>query len=128
MIYGQSSLFVNVYLVDCHSFSGTRLPHEENEERPDICLGINFVHTPADLVLDLQNYFTNKGDSVLLNSPFSGTMVPIIYEDDPKIKSIMIEVNRDLYLDEHYQKNENFETVRQDIEGALNIVDKFEKL
>lgn len=128
MIYSQLSLVETVYLVDCHSFSGTKLNHEESLERPDICLGIDLEQTPADMTLELQHYFTSLGYSVCVNSPFSGTMIPGEYKGNPNFKSIMIEVNRDHYVTSDFQKTSNFEKVRGDIEGALDIISRLEML
>jgi len=128
LIYGQMSYYKNTYLVDCHSFSGTRLPHEEGVERPDICLGTDVFHTPRSVVVELLNYFVDKGYSVYRNKPFTGTMVPHFFRANLNFKSIMIEVNRDLYLNEHFQANENYEKVQKDITGALNIISAQENL
>ena len=44
--------------------------------------------------------FTARGYSVSINSPFSGTIVPLKhYLKDRRVSSIMIEVNRSLYDD-----------------------------
>ena len=102
-----------VLIIDCHSFSNVQLPHEESSVRPDICIGTNDFHTPLALIEHLQSYFENAGLSVAINEPFSGTMVPLKhYHKDRRVRSIMIEVNRKLYLNDKFEKNENFNRMK----------------
>jgi len=115
-----------VFIVDCHSFSGTQLKHEEDSNRPDLCIGVDNEHTPIELVDELVEYFSTNGLTVAINSPFSGTMVPTIYRGNNDVKSIMIEVNRSLYLDDNYKKSENFDRIKCLIVGALEIVSSVE--
>lgn len=122
----QFEALKTVFIVDCHSFSRTQLKHEEDANRPDICLGTDDEHTPSELVDELMVYFATNGLTVAVNSPFSGTMVPTVYRGNNDVKSIMIEVNRRLYLDDNFQKSEHFEDVNVLISGALEIVSKVE--
>lgn len=90
-------------IIDCHSFPS--VPHQFEADqrfpRPDICIGTDSFHTPDDLLDLLQSYFTGKGYSVAINSPYSGTYVPLpLYQRTKNCLSIMIEVNRSLYMDE----------------------------
>ncbi len=94
-----------VLIVDCHSFSNTVLPHEENNTRPDICIGSDSFHTPVDLRINIKNIFVKAGLTVAYNEPFAGTIVPLgHHHKDKRVKSIMIEINRKLYLDENFNK------------------------
>ena len=71
----------------------------------------------------LRDYFEQKGLSVAINEPFAGTMVPLkFYGKDRRVKSIMIEVNRKLYLEENFEKNNNFNSLEQLIHDALKDV------
>ena len=107
-------------IVDCHSFSNEVLPHEESRVRPDICIGTDAFHTPMELLSYVYSYFIKRGYSVAINQPFSGTMVPLkYYGKDQRVKSIMIEVNRKLYLDDEFKKSENFEKIHTLIGGLL---------
>ena len=126
VIRSQLSRLETVFIVDCHSFSGTQLKHEEDSNRPDICLGTDDEHTPSELVDELVAYFATNGHTVAINSPFAGTMVPTVYRGNNDVKSVMLEINRNLYLDEHFQKSESFDRVKDLIAGALDIVSKFE--
>lgn len=107
-------------IIDCHSFSNTPLPHEDSRARPDICIGTDTFHTPNELTEQLCDYFEKEGFSVAINEPFLGTMMPLkFYGKDRRVKSIMIEINRKLYLDENFEKSENFIKIKQLIHNAL---------
>ncbi len=90
-------------ILDCHSFYPEPLSYEESNpcarQRPDICIGTDNCHTPEKLTKRIRDYFTSLGYSVALNSPFSGSLVPsAYYRKDRRVKSVMIEINRKLYL------------------------------
>lgn len=90
-------------IVDCHSFPSKALPYETDQEsaRPDICIGTDTFHTPGRLAIKLKSVFEQLGYSVEYNRPFAGTIVPLIfYGRHPEVHSVMIEINRSLYIDE----------------------------
>ena len=90
-------------IVDAHSFPARPLPYEayQDPDRCDICIGTDPFHTPqwlADFTVDA---FRNSNYSVEVNRPFAGSLVPEKhYRQDNRVLSIMIEVNRALYMDE----------------------------
>lgn len=106
-------------IIDCHSFSSTPLPYELNQEhnRPDICIGIDSFHTSRELAEKLKELFINFGYSVSVNNPFSGTIVPLEYYGvNKKVQSIMIEVNRKLYMNEiNADKTKNYKKLKQNL-------------
>lgn len=90
-------------LIDCHSFPTVPLPSEIDQapDRPDICIGTDEAHTPAQVAAALEAAFTAEGLSVKRNSPYAGTFVPSgYYGTDARVRSVMIEVRRGLYMDE----------------------------
>ncbi len=92
-----------VLIIDCHSFPSKRLRHEpdRSEDRPDICLGTDSFHTPPELTDTLAAAFESLGYTVKRDSPFAGAIVPsIYYRKEPRVASIMVELNRRLYMDE----------------------------
>ncbi len=99
-------------IVDCHSFPSVPRKYESDQEanRPDICIGVDTYHTPQKLVDLLRTNFEKDGYSVKINSPFAGTIVPVaFYRSDQRVVSVMIEVNRALYMNEEtYQKLKTF--------------------
>ena len=115
-------------LIDCHSFPSCQLPYEAvgqkdgPQQRPDICVGTDLeCHTPVWLREFLISGFEERGYRVTENYPFSGTLVPMkYYHSDDRLLSVMIEVNRKLYMDEATGwKTENFQKVRTDISEVL---------
>jgi len=113
-----------VLIIDCHSFSREVLGEEYKEkELPDICIGIDKFHTDYELLKYVYRYFLKKGFTVSINEPFSGSMVPMkYYTKDKQVKSITIEVNRALYLNESYEKNENFLKIKGFISKLLHAI------
>jgi N-formylglutamate amidohydrolase len=90
-------------ILDMHSFPSRPLPYEldQDQDRPDICLGTDGFHTPRQLADELMQRFSEEGLSVAVNRPFSGALVPMNYfRSNDRVTSVMVEVNRRLYLDE----------------------------
>jgi N-formylglutamate deformylase len=103
-------------IIDCHSFPAVALPYEldQTKERPDICIGTDSFHTPTSVRDALVTAVNDLGFSVAVDAPFAGALVPVAaYRKDWRVLSVMIEVNRRLYMDEHSgAKNDNFENIR----------------
>jgi len=111
-------------IVDCHSFHDEQALHVKDPHRPDICIGADEFHTPSFLIEAVVSYFKKLGYSVVINSPFEGTIVPMkYYKKDKKVSSIMIEVNRKLYLTKNYHKNKNFSKIQNLLKGSLDILE-----
>ena len=91
------------FVLDAHSFPSRPLPYERDAfpDRPDICIGTDPFHTPAALRDAFVNGIASEGFRVAVDTPFSGALVPARhYRRDPRVQSVMVEVNRRLYLDE----------------------------
>lgn len=87
-------------ILDCHSFN-PNAKYLDFGECADICLGVN-GHTPQWLVNTAKNLFEKAGYTVSINSPFSGTIVPLAYYNvDMRVSSMMIEINRKIYAKHH---------------------------
>jgi len=90
-------------VLDAHSFPSKPLPYERaaSPDRPDICIGTDPFHTPAALRDTFVNAFSSEGFRVAVDTPFSGALVPARhYRREPRVQSVMVEVNRRVYLDE----------------------------
>ena len=90
-------------LIDCHSFPTVPLPSEidQTPERPDIFIGTDRQHTPERLASALEKAFKAAGWRVQRDQPYAGTFVPSgYYGRDQRVRSVMIEVRRGLYMDE----------------------------
>lgn len=102
-------------IIDCHSFASFPLPYEldQTPERADICIGTDPFHTPAAVRDALAAAARAEGYSVAIDAPFAGALVPLAsYRKDRRIMSVMIEVNKRLYVSEVTgAKNPDFENV-----------------
>lgn len=109
-------------IIDCHTFSNIPFDTDldKNENRPDICLGTSRFHTPSSLVNKIQNGFESLGFSVKINSPYSGTIVPLqYYHKDNRVQSIMIEINRKLFIKDNYLDYQKIITLNKYIKNIL---------
>lgn len=110
-------------IIDAHSFPSVSLPYELHSQgsRPDICIGTDSFHTPQKIADYLYEAFSDLGYNVGINNPFCGTIVPLkFYGKEKKVHSIMLEINRSLYMDEKIgQKNNNFQRIKKDIEKII---------
>ena len=113
-------------IVDCHSFPSIPRQYEPEQEsnRPDICIGVDAYHTPEVLVDALRKSFEEVGYSVEINTPFAGSIVPtLFYKQDKRVVSVMIEVNRKLYMDEEtFEKSKNFSQVSKTISRCVIVM------
>ena len=68
--------------------------------------------------------FEELGWSVAVDKPFAGALVPMaFYRKDLRVRAIMIEVKRGLYMDEQSgARLPQFDDVRERIAGAVRIV------
>jgi len=111
-------------ILDCHSFPSKPLPYEfdKKSDRPDICIGTDEFHTPASLCKAAEVGFLKQGFKCAINRPFSGSLVPSkFHQNNKNVYSIMIEINRSLYMNEETtEKNQNFKDCQN---GLGNIID-----
>ena len=118
----------NSLIIDCHSFPNEAYPFNSDykQKRPDICLGTDEYHTPKELLHKVKKFFLEKGYEVSVDSPYVGTMVPLKhYKKDKRINSIMIEVNRRLYMDDEGFKTEHFKDLKEELSQLLYKLDNF---
>ena len=78
-------------LIDCHSFNN------EVAKDVDICIGFNddWSKPDDDIISGIASIFAAAGYKVKFNKPYSNSITP---KSDSLYKSIMIEVNKKLYL------------------------------
>jgi N-formylglutamate amidohydrolase len=111
-------------VIDAHSFPARPLPYELDRDpnRPDICIGTDSFHTPAWLHDLARREFLELGYSVQIDRPFAGALVPLRhYRSDRRVSSVMIEVNRGLYMSQSPQvaKLDRFGAIRNDLQHVL---------
>ncbi len=94
--------FGRCVIIDAHSFPVAPLPTQVDfSDPPEIGLGTDAMHTSAELAEVVHTFFADRGFSVGVNRPFAGALVPnAYYGRDQRVQSVMIEVRRDLYMDE----------------------------
>ena len=109
--------FNNVVIVDCHSF-----PSDKSDY--DFCIGFN---EESVLNKELIEYIRNNGYTVGVNSPYSGSLLPTVYANDSRVESVMIEVNKKLYLNDDLSKSNNFLEIAVFITSVLDIISKYEE-
>jgi N-formylglutamate amidohydrolase len=88
----------HVTIIDLHSYAKEALEYELHKDlaRPEICLGIDSLHTPKSLIDSASRAF--GGFEIGHNAPFAGTYVPLEhYQSEPMVHSIMIEIRKDTY-------------------------------
>ena len=91
--------------------------------RAAICTGTDALHTPTEISTALVNFFENADLSVAINRPFSGSIVQLKYwQKEPNVKSVMIEIRRDLYKNEKTgTKSHNFNEMQKTISKIIKI-------
>lgn len=93
----------SITVIDVHSYPRIALPYERDHSasRPGVCIGVDDVHTPATLVESALSAFAGVEGGVGINTPFSGTYVPLRhYRRDHRARSVMVEIRRDIYMNE----------------------------
>ena len=114
-------------IIDCHSFPAQPLPYELDRNRPDICIGTDTYHTSTELKNCLSKAFKGSGYRVAIDSPFSGTIVPLKhYCKERRVSSIMIEVNRSLY--DEPNRFARLQSDLSDVIAKASTIDPFHNL
>jgi N-formylglutamate deformylase len=113
-------------IVDCHSFP--RIPInralDKSAFRPDFNIGTDPFHTPQKLIDLSIDFFNERGFSLGLDSPYSGSIVPMeYYQKTNKVQSIMLEINRKLYLNgSSNKKSTRYHEIKQVVQEFLDII------
>jgi len=124
-VESKLSKYGKCIIIDGHSFYDEPLPYEYDQDRnrPDICIGTDDHHTPLELQNTVCRYFRSKGYSVEFNRPFAGCIVPLkYYHRNRQVMSIMIEINRRLYLDHDISKTNGYMRVKKDVADVINLI------
>ena len=66
------------------------------------CIGVEENFNDPILLDYTLNYFNSLGYTTCINYPYEGSLVPTkhFYSKDPRVKSIMIEINKRVYLND----------------------------
>ena len=113
-------------IIDCHSYPSKPLLRDLDQtlKRPDFNIGIDKYHTPQKLIDASVAYFEQRGYSIGVDWPYKGTIVPLVhYQKNKKVHSIMLEVNRKLYLKEPLNdKSEKYNETKKIIGGFIEMI------
>lgn len=113
-------------IVDCHSFPSKPLIRalDQSSFRPDFNIGTDDYHTPQKWIDASISFFKAKGFTLGVDHPYSGTMVPMqFYKKNKKVQSIMLEINRKLYLNEPAnEKSIRYQEIKQIAQEYLNTI------
>jgi N-formylglutamate deformylase len=99
----QLQSFGKALIIDCHSYPSIPLIRDldKNPVRPDFNIGTDSFHTPQKLKDLSIAFFEGKGFSLGVDWPYKGSIVPLEhYQEDKRVSTIMLEINRALYLKE----------------------------
>ena len=123
------STYGQCMIIDAHSFSSYPLPYEnvlkhDDRKRPDICLGYEPFHIDYSFLQRSENFFNHMQLTVAHNFPYTGSLVPIkYYHKETRVQSLMIELNRALYMNEKTgQKLDTFQNVQSVIHGYFDMI------
>lgn len=114
-------------LIDCHSFSSRPsplLPDPKAIEAYDICIGFNEDPSKPhpDLIGKVIQHFVQCGYRVGINTPFSNSKT---FDTTTPYTSIMIEVNKRIYMDETtLRRTPNFTTLHHQLMELYGVVDE----
>jgi N-formylglutamate amidohydrolase len=115
-------------IVDCHSYPSTPITRDLNQIllRPDFNIGIDPYHTSQKIIDASIAFFEEQGYSLGVDWPYSGTIVPMaFYQKNSNVNSIMLEINRKLYLQEpSNKKTDQFEEIQQLVNRYLEMLKK----
>lgn len=113
-------------IVDAHSYPDIPLKRDldQRRPRPDFNIGTDPFHTPQELVDASVRFFEARGYSLGVDWPYKGTIVPIAWHGkDKRVSSIMLEVNRRLYLkDGTSVKSEGYGEISRVVREFLEMI------
>jgi N-formylglutamate deformylase len=122
----QLEQFGKATIVDCHSFPQIPIIRalDKSDFRPDFNIGTDAFHTSQKLINLSIDFFNERGFSLGLDSPYSGSIVPMdYYQKNNKVQSIMLEINRKLYINEpSNEKSTRYPEIKQVVQEFLKMI------
>ena len=125
-VNNQLNNFGKALIIDCHSFPSIPLKRslDKTSERPDFNIGTDTFHTPKHLIDISIAFFKNAGFTLGIDWPYKGSIVPLEhYNKNNNVQSIMLEINRALYLNEPTnEKSEKYSEIKKVTEDFINTI------
>lgn len=113
-------------ILDCHSFPSSPLTRAlvQDSKTPDFNIGTDSFHTPKHLIEVSKEFFQSKGYSLGIDTPYTGSIVPMeFYQKDQRVSSIMLEVNRRMYLNEpSNEKSEGYKRTKDIVQDYIKML------
>ncbi len=116
-VNNQLKQFEKALILDCHSYPSKPLKRDldKNPERPDFNIGTDPFHTSQKLIDVSVSFFNNAGYTLGIDWPYKGSIVPLEhYQKNNNVQTIMLEINRALYLNEPgNEKSERYSEIKR---------------
>lgn len=122
----QLEQYGKAIIIDCHSYPSVPLKRDLNKElnRPDFNIGTDGFHTPKKLIDISEAFFKERGYSLGIDWPYKGAIVPLeYYQKDKNVQTIMLEINRALYLNEpRNDKSDRYSEIKKVTGDFINEI------
>jgi N-formylglutamate amidohydrolase len=112
-------------IVDCHSYPDTPLQCSlyQGDAQFDFNIGTDAFHTPQEWINASVRFFADRGFRLGIDEPYAGSIVPIKhYQKNRQVKSMMLEINRRLYLDTSYGRGPHFNEIQRVVSDFLSMI------
>jgi len=114
-------------IIDCHSFPSKPLPFQQGQDYQgvQICIGVEDFHRDDQFVKKVKKKFNGRFHNYKIeeNIPYQGSIVPTkYYKKDPRVHSVMLEIDRSTYMDDRkqFKKNSNFTHIKNVLDEILS--------
>jgi N-formylglutamate amidohydrolase len=112
-------------IVDCHSFPDTPLQCSlyQGDAKFDFNIGTDAFHTPKEWIDASVKFFADRSFCLGIDEPYLGSIVPMKYfQKNRQVKSMMLEVNRNLYMNKDYSRGPRFDEIQVVISEFLKSI------
>jgi N-formylglutamate amidohydrolase len=125
-VQNQLDLFGKALIIDCHSYPSIPLTRDldKSSKRPDFNIGTDAFHTSQKLIDLSVAFFEKAGYSLGVDWPYKGSIVPMeYYQKNKNVQTIMLEINRALYLNEPTnEKSERYQEIKKVVGEYVNVL------
>jgi N-formylglutamate amidohydrolase len=112
-------------IIDCHSYPDTPLQCSlyRGDAHFDFNIGTDAFHTPQEWIDASVRFFADRGFRLGIDEPYAGSIVPLKhYQQNRQVKSMMLEINRRLYLDTCYGCGPHFNEIQSVVSDFLSMI------
>jgi N-formylglutamate amidohydrolase len=125
-VKNQLKLNNRALILDCHSFPEIPMKRSLHKAvpRPDYNIGTDKFHTPKKLIDISVNFFKKRNLTLGIDYPFNGSIVPMeYYQKNKDVESIMLEINRKLYLKKGTnEKSQNYGKTKEIVQEYIELI------